>query len=228
MTLKYVTIGTMISKMIMIMAIMTILGSSGMAYGSALSRSDIDRNPEGVCIMYGDEPGMKPVCDWINVCDDNGRINSTHQFCTGEAVRNIPHPPGGCPEGYYSEEDDESGLCYSIEEGCRSENLIMNREETNCSSIVEQCQKDPFLDRCKVTRNLGIPNNLDEQNCERSVPDFCFEPYVESWEAPNGTRIQGTDLDCRDVNATDFRVTMADRHNFDQDYDGMGCETINK
>lgn len=74
--------------------VMTLLGSQiGTALGSALSRSDIDTNPEGVCITYGDEPGMKPVCDWINICDDNGRINSTHEFCTGEAVRNIPYPP---------------------------------------------------------------------------------------------------------------------------------------
>ena len=149
MTLKSgVVIGAMI-------AILISSGSVAGAFATALSRSDIDRNPEGVCIMYGDEPEMRDLCDWINICDDNGTVQNTSEFWTGGAVRNIPYPPGGCPEGYYGEEDDESGLCYSVAEGCRYEGLIMNREETTCSSIVGECKEDPFLDRCKVTINLG-------------------------------------------------------------------------
>jgi len=106
------------------------------------------------------------------------------------------------------------------------EDLIMNREETNCSYIVSACKEDPFLDRCKVTINLGVPNNEDSQNCEFSVPDHCIEPFVGTIIDPNGTKIRGFDLDCRDVNATNFRVTIEDgrRHNFDSDYDMIACE----
>jgi hypothetical protein len=43
----------------------------------------------------------------------HGKINSNSKFCTGKAVRNLPYPPGGCPEGFHGVEDDESGLCYS-------------------------------------------------------------------------------------------------------------------
>ena len=102
----------------------------------------------------------------------------------------------------------------------------MNRGQTGCNDIIRSCQNDPFLDRCKVTRNLGVPNNEDQQNCERSVPDHCIEQFVETLYSPNGTRIQGVNLSCRDVNATDFRVTIDDirRHQFDRDYDGIGCE----
>jgi hypothetical protein len=33
------------------------------------------------------------------------------------------------------------------------------------------------------------------------------------------------DLDCDDVNATNFQVTGSDPHGFDGDNDGIGCET---
>ena len=87
---------------------------------TGLSRSDIVDNPEAVCMNYGDESEMKDLCDWINICDDTGEVNSTHEFCTGEAVSNPPGP-SGCPEGFHSEEDDESGLCYTNEKGCEYE-----------------------------------------------------------------------------------------------------------
>ena len=34
----------------------------------------------------------------------------------------------------------------------------------------------------------------------------------------------GNDMSCWDINAKNFRVTVQDRHNFDRDYDGIGCE----
>jgi hypothetical protein len=219
-------------RMIRIILILAIVGLSipianTNVKATALSLNDFDRNPEAVCVTHGDKPGMKPVCDWIDVCDDSGTVQSTDEFCTGQAVRNIPYPPGGCPEGYYSEEDDESGLCYSIEEGCRSENLIMNKEQTSCSQIVRTCQEEPYLDRCTVTRSLGVPENEAPWNvCEPSVPDHCFPPWVARHFLNNGTEVEGVNLNCRDVNATGFRVTIDDirRHEFDSDYDGLGCE----
>ena len=44
---------------------------------SGLSRSDIVDHPEAVCMHYEDEPDMKDLCDWINICDDTGEVNST-------------------------------------------------------------------------------------------------------------------------------------------------------
>jgi hypothetical protein len=78
-----------------------------------------------------------------------------------------------------------------------------------------------------VTRHLGVPNNEDPNNRERSVPDYCIEPYIETLYSPNGTRIQENDLSCYGLKPlSDFRVTIEDqrRHQLDRDYDGIACE----
>lgn len=91
-----------------------LLTTMSAAFAAALSLSDFHRNSEGVCMTHGDKAGMDVLCDWINISDDKGRINSTHKFCIGDAVRNIRYPPGGCPEGFHRVEDVEAGLCYAI------------------------------------------------------------------------------------------------------------------
>jgi endonuclease YncB( thermonuclease family) len=49
-------------------------------------------------------------------------------------------------------------------------------------------------------------------NCDSSYPDFCIP-------APS------PDLDCGDVNGTNFSVVGSDPHGFDSDGDGVGCES---
>lgn len=98
---------------------------------------------------------------------------------------------------------------------------------TGCNDIERSCQKDPTLEGCTVTRNLGVPENEDRQNCEYTVPDHCLEPYVKSGYMFNGTQIQGNDLSCYEIKPlSDFRVTIDDisRHHLDSDYDGIACE----
>lgn len=191
---------------------------------SGLGASDIDTNPEGVCMMRIDQPEWKDLCDWINICDDTGEVNSTDEFCTGEAVSNPPGP-GGCPEGFHSVDDDESGLCYTNAKGCEYEGYIFRPDNKTCGEIVDVCREYPEVKDCRVTIDLSTPRN-SEYGCETSVPDFCVKQFKPSEYAYNGTWIQGTDLDCRDVNMTDFRVTLDDRerHHFDYDFDGIGCE----
>ena len=124
---------------------------------SALGMSDFDSNPEGVCVTLGDKPGMKPVCDWIDVCDDEGSVRPDDQFCTGEAVRNIPYPPGGCLEGYHSNEDDETGLCYDNDLGCQHDYLIFNNDKTSCIEYKVQCEYNRDHPLCNgVERTDGI------------------------------------------------------------------------
>jgi hypothetical protein len=189
---------------------------------SGLSPSDIDTNPEGVCMNYGDEPEMKDLCDWINICDDTGEVNSTDEFCTGEAVSNPPGP-GGCPEGFHSVDEDETGLCYTNAKGCEYEGYIFRPNNKTCGEILDVCREYPKQKECTVTINLGTPLNND-YGCEGSVPDFCVKQYRPSGYMQNGTWDIGTDLDCRDVKMRNFTVTVEDRHNFDRDYDYIGCE----
>jgi hypothetical protein len=49
-------------------------------------------------------------------------------------------------------------------------------------------------------------------NCDPSYPTVCIPPPPP-------------DLDCGDVNATNFTVKGSDPHGFDGDNDGIGCET---
>jgi hypothetical protein len=49
------------------------------------------------------------------------------------------------------------------------------------------------------------------QNCDPSYPDFCIPPPPP-------------DLDCADVNGSNFTVLPPDPHRFDREGDGLGCE----
>jgi hypothetical protein len=48
--------------------------------------------------------------------------------------------------------------------------------------------------------------------CDPSYPDLCIPPYPP-------------DLDCADVQFSNFRVLQPDPHGFDTDYDEIGCES---
>lgn len=50
-----------------------------------------------------------------------------------------------------------------------------------------------------------------DPGCDPSYPDVCIAPYPP-------------DLDCRDIVVRGFQVLPPDPHNFDGDYDGIGCE----
>jgi hypothetical protein len=223
----------MIKKAIAFMLIGIFLSSTTMSavYSSALSTSDIDTSPERVCMHYGDEVEMKDLCDWINICDDTGEVNSTHGFCTGLIMSDAPGREA-CPPGFHMTDDDESGLCYKNigPSGCEYEDLILRPGNRTCGEIENVCQQYPDLPACTITINLGAQENFNHNECELTVPDYCFEPYSESYYLANGTNVKGVNLSCRDVNVTDFKVTIDDqhRHNFDGDYDGIGCESSYK
>ena len=54
-------------------------------------------------------------------------------------------------------------------------------------------------------------SNNSKQQCDPSYPDFCISPF-------------SADLDCNQIPYHNFRVLQPDRHGFDQDRDGIGCE----
>lgn len=55
------------------------------------------------------------------------------------------------------------------------------------------------------------PQQSQGGNCDPSYPDVCIPPYPP-------------DLNCRDVPYRRFTVLQPDPHNFDGDFDGIGCE----
>jgi hypothetical protein len=61
-------------------------------------------------------------------------------------------------------------------------------------------------------RRRPPPTQPPAQNCDPSYPDFCIPPPPP-------------DLDCDDVNGSDFTVLRPDPHGFDGNSDGVGCES---
>ena len=209
-----------------IMAALILSVSIANVKATGLSRNDIVEHPEYVCMRYGDELDMKDLCDWINICDDTGEVNGPDDFCTGETISNPPGL-GGCPTGFHSMDEDESGLCYTNAKGCEYEGYIFRPDNHTCGEMRDVCQEYPDVKECRVTIDLSTPNNDDSGKCERSVPDFCVAPHRAGGYMQNGTWDSGSHVYCHDLNMTDFRVTVQDRHNFDKDWDGIGCENNN-
>lgn len=56
------------------------------------------------------------------------------------------------------------------------------------------------------------PSQVDEENCDPSYPTVCIPPPPP-------------DLDCGEISFRDFTVLQPDLHNFDNDNDGVGCES---
>jgi hypothetical protein len=61
--------------------------------------------------------------------------------------------------------------------------------------------------RRRVTTTTRAPT----RNCDPSYPDFCIPPPP--------------DLDCADVDGSNFTVLPPDPHGFDREGDGVGCES---
>ncbi len=56
-------------------------------------------------------------------------------------------------------------------------------------------------------------SSVQSQNqCDSSYPDECIPPHPP-------------DLDCGEIEYSNFRVIQSDPHGFDGDEDGIGCES---
>jgi micrococcal nuclease len=66
----------------------------------------------------------------------------------------------------------------------------------------------------KVTApQISAPvSTTQENNCDSSYPDVCIPSYPP-------------DLDCGEIEYSNFSVTGSDQHGFDGDRDGIGCES---
>jgi hypothetical protein len=76
----------------------------------------------------------------------------------------------------------------------------------------------PYEETPSLSESPSLPHTtiqqtpIEEDNCDPSYPDFCIKPYPP-------------DLDCKDVLPhKKFVVLPPDKHGFDQNKDGIGCE----
>ncbi|MEP7378232.1 MAG: hypothetical protein ABI725_01575 [Chloroflexota bacterium] len=64
----------------------------------------------------------------------------------------------------------------------------------------------------QFTVTKAAPTEDPNAGCDPSYPTVCIPPWPP-------------DLDCKDIPFTNFEVDGLDMHNFDGDFDGIGCES---
>jgi hypothetical protein len=87
-------------------------------------------------------------------------IPGSQQECPEDFGRNedatcfplIDNGKWGCPEGYHTRDDDETGQCYPNERGCKWDNYIFLEggeygEGDRCAVLYGICHKDEYKER---------------------------------------------------------------------------------
>ena len=76
----------------------------------------------------------------------------------------------------------------------------------------QQKAPEPAPQQAQEQTQRQAPEPIQTQNqCDPSYPAICIPPYPP-------------DLDCGEIQYSNFKVVGADRHGFDGDKDGIGCE----
>lgn len=102
---------------------------------------------------------------------------------------------------------------YTDEKGNKNEQDASKQQEVNQSQSqqeqeVNQNQSEIELD-VSQTQNSSDVNS--PQGCDSSYPDICIS-------------ITSAKMSCFDIPYINFKVLLPDRHKFDSDGDGIGCE----
>jgi uncharacterized membrane protein YgcG len=113
----------------------------------------------------------------------------------------------GLPAGVYTlDVITQKGNARAAYEGI----LVLGQEPTNIQTrtIIEQ-----QIVRENNDDDDGNNGNASDGNCDhRSYPNVCIRPYPP-------------DLDCPEIQYTDFKVLPPDPHDFDREGNGIGCES---
>jgi hypothetical protein len=173
---------------LIIVALVTAVPATNVnASGPALSDFRIG-NQEHMCVFFGDQEDMKDLCDWLDICDDSGNVNSTHGFCTGKTVRNIPYEKGGgCPEGFHWVEDDETGLCYDNALGCKYDYLIFTNDKKGCIEN-DSCESGTSMSQTCVSKEFFCSIVGARELKYSHTGDYCFSNEDDCIRQMNGSK----------------------------------------
>jgi hypothetical protein len=174
-----------------------------------------NEGPDGDCLF---DPNL-PKCASVDGDCPDGFFQNGYEQCV---------PVGGCPDGYHTVDDDETGRCIPNSDGC-PDGMIFRPNGETCGYKEDLCQDNADLDGCVETPqecNNGRDDDVDgltdsedpdceqQPSCDPSYPDHCI-----SSPPPN--------LKCDEIPFDDFKVNLPDPHGFDGDNDGIGCEDKN-
>ncbi len=174
-----------------------------------------NEGPDGDCLF---DPNL-PKCASVDGDCPDGFFQNGYEQCV---------PVGGCPDGYHTVDDDETGTCIPNSDGC-PDGMIFRPNGETCGYKEDLCQDNADLDGCVETPqecNNGRDDDVDgltdsedpdceqQPSCDPSYPDHCI-----SSPPPN--------LKCDEIQFDNFKVNPPDPHGFDRDNDGIGCEDKN-
>jgi len=93
------------------------------------------------------------------------------------------------------------------------ERLVTEPVQQPIPEPVERLVTEPIQQQVPAPGFEDVPEMIveSENNCDPSYPDVCIPPYPP-------------DLDCGEIQYTNFYVLQPDPHGFDRDKDGIGCE----
>ena len=123
-----------------------IAGESNTPSGSSNSQ------PDGDCLFDPSLPKCAP--DENGNCPEGFNMNGYEQ-CFPEH--------DGCPDGYHSADDDETGRCIPNSEGCPS-GMIFRPGMKTCGYEEDVCKTYPNLEDCKVDDNDNGGSNTPAYN----------------------------------------------------------------
>ncbi|HEU4824820.1 MAG TPA: carboxypeptidase-like regulatory domain-containing protein [Nitrososphaeraceae archaeon] len=90
--------------------------------------------------------------------------------------------------------------------------LVISQQPT---TVISETTRNVINQEINQNTRVVIDDDDDGDNgrdCDPSYPDVCIRPYPP-------------DLDCGDIQYTNFRVLPPDPHDLDREGDGIGCET---
>ncbi len=109
----------------------------------------------------------------------------------------------------------ESGLSIpQQEQEPAGRNLEVKIEDTASSKSTPSIPDEPIQQQVPAPGFEDVPEMIveSENSCDSSYPDVCIPPWPP-------------DLDCGEIQYTNFKVLPDDPHGFDVDNDGIGCES---
>ena len=106
---------------------------------------------------------------------------------------------------YYNEK-------YTDEKGIKNEQNVSKQKEVNQSQSQQQeVNQSQSENEGDVSQTQNSSNVNSPEGCDSSYPDICIN-------------ISSAKLSCFDIPYKNFKVLLPDRHEFDSDGDGIGCE----
>ena len=181
---------------------------------------DDSEGPDGDCLF---DPNLPKCASVDGECPD-GFFQNGYEQCV---------PAGGCPDGYHTVDDDETGRCIPNSDGC-PDGMIFRPDGETCGYKEDLCQDNPSLEGCVETPpecNNGRDDDVDgltdsddpdcgQQQCDPSYPENCIPSPPPDLDCDQDGNVEGDEISFHD-----FKVNKPDPHDFDgNDNDGIGCE----